>query len=56
MGLRMMTGVILGIGFYLLNQLMGSLNSVIDVPPLVAALSPTLVFALLGGVVILKTN
>lgn len=52
MGFRMLTGVILGITFYLLNQFAGSLSYVIDVPPLVVALVPTLFFAMLGGLVV----
>lgn len=48
MGLRIMTGVIVGFSFYILNQFFGPTSLVYQFPPLIAALLPTLLFALLG--------
>ena len=45
-GLRVMTGVIVGFGFYMLNQFLGPLTLVYQLPPVFAALAPTLLFSL----------
>lgn len=49
MGLRMLTGVITGFGFHILNQFLGPLSIVYQVPPIIAAIAPSLIFAALGG-------
>ena len=49
MGLRMLAGVITGFGFHILNQFLGPLSVVYQVPPIIAALAPSLFFAALGG-------
>jgi len=54
MGLRMLTGVITGFGFYILNQFLGPISVVYQVPPIIAALLPSLVFATFGGVLLTK--
>ncbi len=46
MGTRLLTGGILGFGFYILNQFVGRFSIAIEWPPIVAALFPTAVFAL----------
>ena len=48
MGLRLLTGIFVGIGFYLLNQFFGPFSLVYQFPPLLAALTPTLLFLGLG--------
>jgi lipopolysaccharide export system permease protein len=54
MGLRLLTGVMLGFGFYILNQLFGPLSLVYSsFPPILAASLPSLLFAL-GGFLLLK--
>ncbi len=55
MGSRVLMGVILGFGFYMLNQLFGPISLVYQFPPILAAATPTLIFlviflALLGRV------
>ena len=49
MGLRMLAGVITGFGFHIFNQFLGPLSIVYQVPPIIAALAPSLFFAALGG-------
>ena len=54
MGLRLLTGVLLGFGFYILNQLFGPLSLVYSpFPPLLAAMLPSLLFAV-GAVVLFR--
>jgi lipopolysaccharide export system permease protein len=45
MGLRMITGILLGFSFYLVNQLMGTLSLAYHFSPIVGALLPLAVFA-----------
>lgn len=51
MGFRIMMGVIIGFGFYMLNQFFGPITLVYQFPPLLAATLPTVLF--LGACVIL---
>lgn len=44
MGFRVMTGVIIGFGFYMLNQFFGPITLVYQFPPLLAATLPTVLF------------
>lgn len=44
MGFRIMTGVIIGFGFYMLNQFFGPITLVYQFPPLLAATLPTVLF------------
>jgi lipopolysaccharide export system permease protein len=55
-GFRMLVGVLVGFGFYILNQFVGSLSLVYQVPPVLAAIIPTLVFATLGIVLLAKAK
>jgi lipopolysaccharide export system permease protein len=48
MGLRIVTGVIVGFSFYILNQFLGPMSQVYQIPAVMAALVPTLAFALFG--------
>lgn len=48
MGLRVVVGVVVGFGFYILNQFFGPISQVYQVPAALAATLPTLTFALLG--------
>ena len=45
MGLRILTGVIIGFAFYMLNQFFGPFAMVYQIPPVMAALMPTVLFA-----------
>lgn len=48
MGLRIVTGVIVGFSFYILNQFFGPMSQVYQIPAIVAAILPTITFAMLG--------
>jgi|688.fasta_scaffold259600_2 lipopolysaccharide export system permease protein len=48
MGLRIVTGVIVGFSFYILNQFFGPVSQVYQMPSMLAAFLPTVTFALLG--------
>ena len=54
--LRIMTGVFIAFMFYMLNQLFGPITLVYQFPPLLAALSPTLVFSALTVILLRKTQ
>jgi len=48
MGLRILTGVVMGFSFYILNQFLGPFSLVYQVPPFIAAAFPTVLFALIA--------
>jgi lipopolysaccharide export system permease protein len=48
MGLRVVMGVIVGFSFYILNQFFGPMSQVYQIPVLIAALLPTVTFAVFG--------
>jgi len=48
MGLRIVVGSLAGFAFFILNELLGQLSMVYQIPPLVAALLPLIVFAVMG--------
>ena len=48
-GQRLLIGILLGLGFHLLNQFLGHLGQVYGFPPLASALLPSLLFAAFGG-------
>jgi len=54
--LRLLVGILLGFGFYILNQFFGPISIVYQFPPLLAASLPTLVFASLGGLLSYRAN
>lgn len=56
MGLRLVTGMMVGFGFYLLNQFAGPMSVVYQVPPILAALLPTVLFAGIGGFLLMKVK
>lgn len=47
MGSRILLGVLVGFGFYVLSQFFGPIAMIYEMPPLIAALTPTLFFAAL---------
>lgn len=56
MGLRIVTGIIVGFSFYILNQFFGPISQVYQIPAFLAALLPTLTFAGIGALLLcLKT-
>ncbi|HLF66338.1 MAG TPA: LPS export ABC transporter permease LptG [Gammaproteobacteria bacterium] len=48
MGLRLLAGILTGFSFYVISEIFGPLAMVYHLPPFVAALSPILIFGLLG--------
>jgi lipopolysaccharide export system permease protein len=48
MGAKLLTGVSVGFGFHMMNHFFGPVAQVFQWPPAIAALAPTLCFALLG--------
>lgn len=49
MGLRVLTGVMIGIGFYIFNQFLAPLSQVYQIPGMFAAMFPTIIFAIMGA-------
>lgn len=56
MGLRLVTGILVGFSFYILNQFFGPLSTVYQVPVVIAAILPTLLFAALGFVLLRRVR
>lgn len=48
MGLRMLSGVMVGLAFYIVNRFFGPFSIVYQIPPIVAAIIPIILFAALG--------
>lgn len=48
MGSKLLVGAAVGFGFHILSRFFGPLSTVFQLPPEIAALGPTLIFALLG--------
>lgn len=48
MGSKLLAGITVGFGFHIINRFFGPLSQVFQWPPLLAAVGPTLLFALLG--------
>lgn len=49
-------GGVLGIGFYLLEQLMGHFSILLDLPPLIAAMAPETLMVILAIYLLYRTN
>ncbi|GAB4393866.1 MAG: LPS export ABC transporter permease LptG [Gammaproteobacteria bacterium] len=56
MGLRMLAGITVGFVFYIMNQFFGPLSIVYQFPPVLAAASPIVLFALLGYYLMRRTH
>ncbi len=54
MGWRILFGVMVGFTFYILNSLLGQFSIVFQVSPMAAALLPTVLFALIGYILLLR--
>ncbi len=52
MGLRVLTGVIIGFTFYMLNQFFGPFAMVYQIPAVFAALTPTVLFVVACGILL----
>ncbi len=55
MGLRLLVGVLVGFVFYTFNQLFGPLTLVYQIPPIIGAFLPTVLFFLIGLFFMKKT-
>lgn len=56
MGSRFLAGASVGFGFYMLDRFFGPVSLVYQLPPAIAALIPSLVFALAGGLMLRRTK
>jgi lipopolysaccharide export system permease protein len=56
MGWRILFSVMIGFAFYLLNAFLGQFSIVFQISPFIAALFPTVLFALLGYVFMLRAR
>ena len=54
MGLRFVSGVMMGFIFYILNQFFGPISLVYQLPPVLAAILPTLFVAIIAGFMLRK--
>ncbi|MGD9107725.1 MAG: LPS export ABC transporter permease LptG [Gammaproteobacteria bacterium] len=54
MGLRILAGICVGFTFYILNQFFGPLSLVYQIPPLLSAVFPSIIFLSIGGWLILR--
>jgi len=51
-GFRVVIGIFIGFGFYILNQFFGPMSQVYQIPAVLAALLPSVIFALVGLVLL----
>ncbi len=56
MGFKMVSGIVVGFAFYMLHQFVGPMSVVYQLPPILAALLPSLVFAILGVFLLLRVR
>jgi lipopolysaccharide export system permease protein len=54
MGVRMLAGAIAGFGFHMLNQFVGPMSMVYQVPPILAAILPTVIATIFGSILLIK--
>lgn len=55
MGLRLVSGILVGFSFYTFNEMFGHLALVYQVPPIIGAVLPTFLFFILGLLLMRKT-
>lgn len=56
MGLRVVFGVMVGIGFFIFNELLGQISIVYRIPAPLAALLPILLFGLIGAIMLKRAR
>lgn len=56
MGLRLVAGIIMGFSFYVLSEIIGPLALVYQLPPFFAALTPIIIFGLIGIILGTRKN
>lgn len=55
-GMRILTGMLIGFIFYMLNQLFGPITLVYQFPPLLAAVTPTCLFLVIAMILLARTK
>ena len=56
MGLRILAGAVTGLAFFIINQFLEPVTTVFQLPPMAVAILPTLLVAILGIVLLLRTK
>lgn len=56
MGARLVVGIALGFGFYILNQMFGFVSQVYQVPPVIGAVMPLMIFGCIGMLLLTRTR
>ena len=56
MGSKLLVGATVGFGFHILNRFFGPFCQVMQWPPILAAVGPTVVFALIGAYLMRRTD
>lgn len=56
MGFKLLIGMLIGFGFYIFNELFGPLTLVYQLPPIIGAILPTLIFLGLGLVMLRRVS
>lgn len=56
MGARLVAGIALGFGFYILNQMFGFVSQVYQVPPVIGAVMPLIIFGCIGMILLTRTR
>jgi len=51
-GLRLVSGILMGFGFYIMNKFFGPMSQVFQIPPLLASIMPAFLFAMIGSYLI----
>ena len=55
-GQRIVVGFLLGLGFYIFNQLIAKAGLVYELPPILSAMVPTFIVMVFGGILLTKTR
>lgn len=56
MGLRILIGTVVGLTYFILNQFLGPITQVFQLPPLLVAIVPTMLMAVLGFILLLRVR
>ncbi|RMG30485.1 MAG: LPS export ABC transporter permease LptG [Gammaproteobacteria bacterium] len=55
-GVRVVIGILVGLGFYLVDQMLSHMGQVFGLPPLLGTLAPSLLFLLVAGIALVRTE
>lgn len=56
LGLKMLLGVMIGFAFYMIYQFMGSVSIIYQIPPILAAILPLLLFTIISSILIFRVR